>query len=125
MPENPYRNERRQVIAEKDRAARLSDQSLIEKVAKELEQARNELAKCEIAARGFDSNFWKLLLDEFIVPHSSVHKILSTPQGEKRIEAEGEARGMLSLKAFVENAVRALPRWRAKVEELEEKLNKL
>lgn len=124
MPENPFEkhlDERYQITAQASRPG----EAQIEHLNQELLRTRELLGKCELAARLINSDGWKFLLEDIIIPQTSVQRILSAPQGQKRDEAVGEVRGLLMLRQRVEHLVKAHPVVGAKAAELEKKMEAL
>lgn len=120
MPKNPFENqldERYQAMVAADRPG----QAQIDLLNQQLIQVREVLGKCEVAIRLIQSDGWKLLLEDVIIPQTSPHKMLAT-EGEKRAEACGEVRGLLKLKQRVEQLVKSYPMIKAKAEEIEKQL---
>jgi len=117
---NPFEahlGERYQITAQAGRP----DEAQVEQVRQELAYAREMLGKCEMAARLVSSDGWKFLLEDIIIPQTSVSKILSA-KGEKRAEAVGEVQALLTLRQRVEHLVKNFSAVAAKVAELEKKL---
>lgn len=123
MPKNPFEQRTDPRYRAMTEAMRLPEQRVrTDKIQEELENAYEQLALCKIIAEGYDSKFWKLLLENIIDPNTSSFKILQH-QGEKRTEACGEVKAYVHLKRWVEDKVKQIPRITRRIEGLQKQLD--
>ncbi len=103
-------------------AVRAPEERMRESKLNELANLREELAKAVTIAKGLDTEFWKVLRDDFIKPNSSIRKIHASA-GEKRIEAIGETKILNQLLDWVVAKVKGIQSLRNRIQKLERELS--